>query len=220
MTFILPLRNLLPAPVSKIMEKVIAEKPGLIGDDETLVDAFQAGQKAAFDALVMRYRDKIYNLCYWFLGDSQDAGDAAQDTFISAFIALKKFRREASFSTWLHRIAVNTCKNKRKSFSFRFRRQTEPLDLLTGEEMLQGRLRDPQLANSPADALEQKERLRLIQKAITRLSSDKRAVVILRDVDGLSYEEISGITGLALGTVKSKLARARAELAGKLKGRL
>lgn len=89
------------------------------GEDTALVKDFQAGNKAAFDKLVLKYQDKIFNLCYRFMGEDHDADDAAQETFVKVFKSLKGFRFESAFSTWLYRIAVNICKNKLKSSEYR-----------------------------------------------------------------------------------------------------
>ncbi len=92
-------------------------------EDSDLIGAFQAGEKSAFDDLVRKHQDRIFNLCYWLLGDYQEADDCAQDTFIKIFRNVAKFRFESTFLTWAHRIAVNTCKNRLKSFHYRFSRK-------------------------------------------------------------------------------------------------
>ena len=96
---------------------------GSASEDAELIKAFQAGKKAAFDELVLSHKDKVFNLCYWFVGDYQDANDLAQDVFFKAFKALKNFRFESAFSTWIYRIAVNTCKNRLKSFQYRLKKK-------------------------------------------------------------------------------------------------
>ncbi|MCK5724659.1 MAG: sigma-70 family RNA polymerase sigma factor [Gammaproteobacteria bacterium] len=189
-------------------------------EDGELVKAFQAGDKTAFDALVLRHKDKLFNLCYWFLGDRQEANDSAQDVFIKVFRSIKKFRFESAFSTWLYRIAANTCKNRLKSSDFRQKKKMVRLDN-------PGKIEDGQYAAeihdktpSPMVELEKKERMMLIQKAIASLPTDQSTVVVLRDIEGLSYEEVSNITGLNFGTVKSRLSRARQQLRKKLRGTL
>ena len=101
------------------MNKKIRNPTRSSKEDSEWVKAFQAGDKAAFDTLVLRHKDKLYTLCYWFLGDGQEANDSAQEVFIKVFRSLKKFRFESAFSTWLYRIAANTCKNRLKSSEFR-----------------------------------------------------------------------------------------------------
>jgi RNA polymerase sigma-70 factor (ECF subfamily) len=187
-------------------------------EDRTLVKAFQAGDKTAFDTLVLKHKDKVFNLCYWFLGDKQEANDCAQETFIKVYRALKKFRFKSAFFTWLYRIAANTCKNRLKSSEYRREKKMVRLDNpgRTPDQTALQEIRDP--LSSPMVELEKKERILLIQKAIDALPAGQRAVVVLRDIEGLSYEEVSSITGLNLGTVKSKLSRARLELRDRLRG--
>ena len=101
------------------MNKVTSDNNRFQGVDEALARAFQSGEKKAFDKLVLRYRDRIFNMCYRFLGDYQEAEDTAQEVFIKAYRSLKLFRFKSSFYTWLYRITVNTCKNKLKSLGNR-----------------------------------------------------------------------------------------------------
>lgn len=187
-------------------------------EDGELVKAFQAGDKAAFDKLVLKHKDKLFNLCYWFLGDKQEANDSAQDVFIKIYRSLKKFRLESAFSTWLYRIASNTCKNRLKSLEHRQKKKMvwldNPGDLDNREHSAKIQAESP----SPMLELEKKERMMLIQKAIGLLPAEQRTVVVLRDIEGLSYEEVTNITGFNLGTVKSRLSRARLELRKKLTG--
>ena len=98
------------------------------GDDALLVEAFQKGDKRAFDQLVIRHRERIFNLCCRFLGDYEEANDSAQDAFVKAYDSLNAFRLESAFSTWLYRIAVNTCKNKLGSSAYKAKRKTVSLD--------------------------------------------------------------------------------------------
>jgi len=186
--------------------------------DVELIKAFQAGKKAAFDELVLSHKDKVFNLCYWFVGDYQDANDLAQDVFFKAFKALKNFRFESAFSTWIYRIAVNTCKNRLKSFQYRLKKKFVHLNNTAAKSNPGVEIADE--SSSPEIELGKKERMRLIKAAINSLPSNKKAVVVLRDIEGLSYEEISSVTGFNLGTVKSKLARARQDLREKLKGEI
>ena len=179
-------------------------------EDATLVDAFQTGDKSAFDELVRKHKDRIFNLCYWFLGDYQEANDCAQDTFIKIYRNLLQFKFQSTFSTWAHRIAVNTCKNRLKSFHYRFNRKIVRLENCGGISNPEREIADE--TRSPAVEYEKKERRLMIQKAIETLPTEKKTVIVLRDIQGLSYEEIVKITGLSLGTLKSKLARARQDL--------
>jgi RNA polymerase sigma-70 factor (ECF subfamily) len=185
-------------------------------EDKDLIGAFQTGDKSAFDDLVRKHQDRIFNLCYWLLGDYQEANDCAQDTFIKIFRNLAKFRFESTFLTWAHRIAVNTCKNRLKSFHYRFSRKLVRLDNSGGSAGSVDAIADE--TGSPEMAHEKKERRYLIRKAINALPAEKKMVIVLRDIQGLSYEEIVKLTGINPGTLKSKLARARQELKSKLSG--
>ncbi|MFH1147875.1 MAG: sigma-70 family RNA polymerase sigma factor [Pseudomonadota bacterium] len=185
-------------------------------DDAMLVRAFQAGNKASFDELVLRHKDRIFNLCYRFLGDYEEANDCAQEAFVKAFRSAAAFRFESAFATWLYRIAVNTCKNRLRSLSYRLRKRMLRLGEPESENDL-GACDPPDGAPGPATKLECKESETLIQKAIEMLPADQRAVILLRHLDGLSYEDIVAITGYNVGTVKSKLSRARNHLKDSLK---
>jgi len=186
-------------------------------EDTALIRAFQGGDKAAFDQLVLRHQHKLFNLCYRFLGDYQEANDSAQDAFIKVYRSLKGFRFESAFSTWLYRIAVNTSKNKLKSAEYRRRKKMVPLDNPASLEHGSPAMGIQDGAHSPLMELEKKERMRLIQEAVNALPPEQKEVVALRDVEGFSYEEIVEITGLNPGTVKSRLARARLGLRKRLR---
>ena len=200
------------------MNEKISHSTGSREEDVELVKAFQVGDRTAFDALVLNHKDKVFNLCYWFLGDRQEANDSAQDTFIKVYRSLKKFRFESAFSTWLYRIAANTCKNRLKSSEYRHKKKIVRLDnpgeIEGGKYSIEIYDKSP----SPMIDFEKKERMMLIYKAIASLPTDQRTIVVLRDIEGLSYEEIANITGLNFGTVKSRLSRARQQLKKKLRG--
>ncbi len=202
------------------MNNRIKKPGGSSCPDTVLIRAVQAGDMAAFDELVLKYKDRLFNLVYWFLGDYQDANDCAQETFIKVFKSIKKFRFESAFSTWLYRIAINTCKNKIKSSAYRWKKKTVSLE--TSNSSKNGNPFSEIVNGSPTPvvALEKKERMMRIQKAINSLPEEQNKVVVLRDIQGLSYQDISDITGLNLGTVKSRLARGRLALKNRLKGRI
>ena len=185
--------------------------------DSRLVRAFQAGESSAFDRIVLRHQTAIFNLCYWVLGDYQEANDMAQVTFMKAYQSLHGFRFESTLSTWLHRIAVNNCKNRIKSSEYRAKKRTLPLENPGHAEASGPSVEMEDGAPSPMAVLEQKERSRLIRKALHSLGQEQREIITLRDIQGLSYEEITEVTGLNPGTVKSRLARARLELKEKLR---
>ena len=184
--------------------------------DEILIRAFKDGDKKVFDELVIKYKDKIYNLCYRLMGNAEDADDSAQEAFVKAFKSLKDFRMEASFSTWIYRIAVNECKNKLTSLKHKYSKKTVSIDQTKETERgsIMTEIRDNSI--SPADEIVNNERKLLVQEEINRLPEDQRAVIVLRDIDGLSYEEIAKITGDNSGTIKSRISRARLRLKDKL----
>ena len=192
-----------------------------IVEEKALIKAFQSSSdNSAFDKLVIKYQDKVFNLCYRFMGDYHEANDCAQDTFVKVFSSLKKFKGESEFSTWLYRIAVNTCKNKLSSLAYRLSKIMVHLDRAKGEVEDDPPVEIKDESRSPEVELEIREREKMLQVAINSLPEDQKTVVILRDIEGLSYDEIAGIAGYNLGTVKSKLFRARDELRNKLRGKL
>ena len=195
-----------------------APKAGPSKDDAALISAFLKGDKSAFDRLVLVYQDSVYNLCYRLMGDFTEANDMAQETFVKVFQSVGGFQFKSQFSTWLYRIAVNTCSNRIKSLDYRFRKVVRPFGYTEDENTEMPNSGDKNETSTPLEALEKKEQARIIQKAINKLANGKKTVLVLRDMEGFSYEEIAGITGLNVGTVKSKLARARAELRKKLSG--
>jgi len=196
------------------------KQPGMEQQEETAwIEAFLAGDRSAFDRLVLRHKDRVFNVCYRMVGDYEDAGDCAQETFVKVYRSLKDFRFGSSFSTWLYAVAVNTCKNKLKSSEYRRRKKMIPIDDPPGDSpggMVAREIEDP--APSPLAQLAEREREKILQGAIDDLAPEARAVVVLRDIEGLSYEEIVRATGYNMGTLKSKLARARQQLREKLKG--
>lgn len=194
----------------------VLDRPEIsLEEDAILVRAFQAGNKTSFDEIVLRHKDRIFNLCYRFLGDYQEANDCAQETFVKAFKSVASFRFESAFATWLYRIAVNTCKNRLNSWSYRLRKRMLRIGEPESENDV-GACDPPNGSPGPGLRLEHKESEMLVQKAINTLPADQRAVVLLRHIEGLSYEDIVAITGYNLGTVKSKLSRARSQLKDRL----
>ena len=188
------------------------------GDDALLIKAFQKGEKKAFDQLVIRHKDRIFNLCYRFLGDYDEANDSAQEAFVKAYESLNAFRLESAFSTWLYRIAVNACKNKLGSSAYKARRKTVSLENPGHPSDGPLPMEIPNGAPSPLARMEEKEKLALVQRALDTLPTEFKMVVTLRDVEGLSYEDIAETTGLNLGTVKSRIARGRTDLRNRLRG--
>ena len=213
-------------PEAVEMDRKSSPPPGATGGDRELISRFQAGDRAAFNPLVTKYQEQVFNMCCRFLGNYEEAGDASQEVFLRAFRALGAFRQEAAFSTWIHTITMNTLRNVVASAPYREARKLRRLDAMpVGEEASgeggRGGTWEPDSGEkTPLEKLGGEERERLIAGAIASLPEDHREMVVLRDVEGLSYEEIARVTGIGLGTVKSRLARARGELRERLKGSL
>jgi RNA polymerase sigma-70 factor, ECF subfamily len=189
-------------------------------DDHSLIRAFHSGDRTAFDLIVLRHKDRVFNLCLRFLGNYHEAEDTAQDVFVKAYSSLKLFRFESSFFTWLYRIAVNTCKNRVKSREYRFKKTNAGMDNTAETTVFHQSESLDNPSPDPASDLEKKETMKALQRAIDTLPPDQKSVVILRDVQGLAYEEIADITGFKLGTIKSRLSRARNTLKEELGGKL
>jgi RNA polymerase sigma-70 factor (ECF subfamily) len=186
--------------------------------DILLIQDFMEGDSRAFDQLVLRHKDRVFNLCYGYFNDYQEANDIAQEIFIKVFKSIKKFRQESSFSTWLYRIAVNTCKNRVKSLEYRFKKWRKSIDNPLAQKEDSATMEIQNGSMSPSERLEQKERSSIVRGAINSLADGKKTIILLRDIEGFSYEEIANITGLNIGTVRSKLSRARNDLRAKLEG--
>lgn len=176
-------------------------------DEKVLIDAARQGDVGSFNQLVLSYQSMAYNVAYRILGDRDAAADAAQDAFLSAFKAIGKFRG-GSFKAWLLRIVTNACYDQLR---LKQRRPVASLDALLVVEPAPIRfLTDP--GESPEEYALRQELSRVIQVGIGTLPPDQRAALILSDVQGLSYQEIAEATGVSLGTVKSRLSRARGKL--------
>jgi RNA polymerase sigma-70 factor (ECF subfamily) len=178
-----------------------------------LVRRLQQRDEKAFQEIVRLYQHKVFNLVYRMLGNPEEAEDIAQEVFVTVFKAIDSFRGEAKFSTWLYRIAANHCKNRMKYLGRRSYKSTGELDEAAEKEAQEAQpsaLR-PHVA-SPDAVLEGLELERTVQQGIAALEEEHRVLILLRDVEDLSYEEIASITGLELGTVKSRLHRARLQL--------
>jgi len=175
-------------------------------DEQALIASAQKGDARAFNQLVLLYQSMAYNVAYRILGDPDAAADATQDAFLSAFKALPKFRG-GSFKAWVLRIVTNACYDQLR---VKQRRPTSSLDDLPVETDHTYYLRDP--AEQPDEYAERRELNWAIQTAIQTLPADQRTVVVLSDVQGLSYQEVAEVMGISLGTVKSRLSRARAKL--------
>lgn len=183
--------------------------------ERSLLRRLRDRDERAFRELLELHRDRVYNITFRMLGNRAEAEDVAQEVFISVFKTIDQFREESKFSTWLYRVAVNHCKNRIKYLARRHDRDRDELD--ENVQHANGASAGvPIRAAQPDRALEGAQMERLLQDAIGNLDDDHRIVVVLRDVEDLSIEEICEITGLPDGTVKSRLHRARLALRKKL----
>ncbi len=178
-------------------------------DEANLITAAQQGKVDAFNELVLAYQHQVYNLAYRIMGDPASAADATQEAFISAFQHIDGFRgeRSSSFKSWLMRIVSNGCYDELRRRKRRPATSLEDFDL--DEDV------NPALINggeAPEERAERQEMAQLIQTGIQTLSPDQRIALVLSDVQGFSYQEISETIDVPLGTVKSRLARARGRL--------
>jgi RNA polymerase sigma-70 factor (ECF subfamily) len=174
--------------------------------DLGLVQRVQRGDKTAFDMLVRKYQHKVVKLVMRYLRNQSDAEDVAQEAFIKAYRAIPQFRGDSAFYTWLYRIAINTAKNALVS---RDRSPVEfDLDLQSVEESnsMQARLAD---AETPESLLQTEEVRSAVNQAIEALPEDLRTAIVLRELEGLSYEEIAAAMDCPVGTVRSRIFRAR-----------
>lgn len=181
--------------------------------DQQLVEQVQQGDKRAFDILVLRYQHKIIKLISRYVRDSSEVFDVAQETFIKAYRALPNFRGESAFYTWLYRIAINTAKN----YLISQRRRPPDVDIdLADAELFEGATELRENA-TPERLLLKDEIERTVFAALEQLPEDLRTAITLRELEGLSYEEIAQAMACPVGTVRSRIFRAREAIHGKLK---
>jgi RNA polymerase sigma-70 factor (ECF subfamily) len=188
--------------------------------DERLVSRLRARDTQAFREVVLRYQQKVLNLVYRLLGNREEARDIAQEVFVTVFKSIDSFRGESKFSTWLYRIAANHCKNRIKYLSRRDFHRATPLDdeadRLSGESGDGPALFLQATVERPDKMYEGMQIQGALRRALGELDEEHRTLVILRDVENLSYHEICEITKLPEGTVKSRLHRARLALKEKI----
>ncbi len=189
-------------------------------ESERLAVMFLEGDREAFNRLVLMHQEMVFSLCFRLTGDYDDADDCAQEVFIKVHRHLKGFRFESSFRTWLYRVTVNTCRNRIDSLEYRMRKKKVSIYAGPGDNGQAAPVEIPDRGESALDGLRRKEVGRIIQKALDALPGSQKTVVVLRDIEGRSYEEIEWMTGLNSGTVKSKLSRARSKLREALRGKI
>lgn len=181
--------------------------------DDILVQKCKKGDLDAFDELVKRYENKVFTIAYRFVGNYADANDLAQETFIRVYQALPLFRGDSSFATWLYRIAANVCRDELRR---QHRQKKVSLDEMISQPGGGASLTDNAL--SPEESLEKNELQQLVQQCLNTLSDEHRLILVMREIQGLSYDEIAVTLDCSLGTVKSRLNRARQALKQKMLG--
>jgi RNA polymerase sigma-70 factor, ECF subfamily len=179
-------------------------------DERELLEKLKLRDEAAFNIFVVRYQERVFRLLLRMLGDRAEAEDLAQEVFISVFKAIDGFRGDAQLSTWVYRVAANHCRNRIKYLVRRRRQVTDGYDEQLEEQSPGGAARPR--TDAPDQLMEARQTERLLQLGLLSLDEEQRELVVLREVEHLSYEEIMAITGLPEGTVKSRLHRARASL--------
>jgi RNA polymerase sigma-70 factor (ECF subfamily) len=208
----MPSVSLKPADATDRAPTALRPLPQGDGAEEALAQRAAAGDTGAFDALVTLFSSRVFAVAFRMLHDRAEAEDLSQEVFVALYHALPTFRGESRLSTWIYRITRNRCLNRMKFLKRRHVGQHADLD----DPAIARGAADPDTdtrgARDPDKKLEGKELSALLEKHLRDLPEEQRTLVILRDLEDLSYEEIADITGLPLGTVKSRLHRARAEL--------
>jgi RNA polymerase sigma-70 factor (ECF subfamily) len=178
-------------------------------DDDRFIAALRRRDERAFNRLVLTHQDRVYNLCLRLLGSPEEARDVAQEVFVTVFQKIELFRGDSKLSTWLYRVAANHAKNRIKYLARRHDRSRDCFeDLLSPPS--EGRLSAS--VPRPDQALEGRRAEAFVQRALLLLDPDQREAVVLRDIEGLTYEEVADIVEASLGTVKSRIHRGRARL--------
>ncbi len=177
--------------------------------DIELVTAVQAGDLVAFQGLVEKYQNRIFSMVYGMTRNREDARDIAQDTFVKAYRNLQSFRLESSFYTWLYRIAMNLTIDHSRRVK---RRPTGEFDEEVAQRDDAGSVAEPHHIDSPSRALERKELYTHIMDALEHLPADQKQVILLRELEGLSYKEIADLMEIPEGTVMSRLFYARKKM--------
>lgn len=186
------------------------EKAGTLRDlpDRDLILRCQKGESQAFNELVTRHQDKVYNVVFRFCGNQEDAADVTQRAFINAYRKIQDFKGDAAFSTWIYRIAFN------QAVSFRREHKRDGVSLYSRDDEL---ITEPAESRNPTEGMEADETRKKVQQALELLEEGDRQIILLKDLQGYSYDEIAGIMQVPKGTVRSRLHRARLELKAKLK---
>ena len=183
--------------------------------DQQIVERVQRGDKQAFDLLVIKYQRKLARLISQFIRDSGEVEDVTQEAFIKAYRALPSFRGDSAFYTWLYRIGINTAKNFLVSQGRRAPTNTQSFDSEDAENFDEGgNLRE---LNTPESELMSKQVAQTVNLTLDKLPEELRTAIILREIEGLSYEEIANVMNCPIGTVRSRIFRAREAISEELR---
>jgi RNA polymerase sigma-70 factor, ECF subfamily len=187
-------------------------------DDAILVEQVRAGDMSAFSRLVTKYQDRVVNTCWRISGNLDDAQDLTQEAFLRALESIDAFQRKSGFYTWLFRIAVNLSISHRRKASRGVKLSLHGDDGRWRSDHQAARLvgRVTRDSDDPSSRLSAKETTQIVTEGLEQLDDDYRAVIVLRDIEGFDYEQIAGILEVPIGTVKSRLFRARMELRNRL----
>ncbi len=193
--------------------RLLVDTEVTVKDDFTLIKEVQAGNNNSFELLVARYQNQVANLIFMKMGRSEDVEDIAQEVFIRVFRSLPKFKFNSSFFSWIYRITLNLCIDEIRKRKIR---RMLSLDFLT-EDALEKNKKGNEVIN-PSDSVLSKERKDMVHRAMNRLSKEHREILLLREYQDLSYDEIAEALGLTLQAVKSRIFRARSEMKNMLGG--
>jgi RNA polymerase sigma-70 factor (ECF subfamily) len=184
--------------------------------ERRLIRRLRRGDQRAFTTIVRTYQQRVFNIVFRFLGNREEAEDVAQDVFVTVYQNAERFRGDSKFSTWLYRVTVNHCKNRLKYLKRRGRHMGRPLDEIAEHLVAQGSGETQPVFHAaiprPDDLAQGRQLEALIQREMAKMDEDHRLLVVLRDIQGLSYQEMAEVTGLNVGTIKSRLHRARLAL--------
>jgi len=193
------------------------DRRDLLEEERALVSRCLAGKEGAFAELVERFQNLVFNLSYRFMGSPQEAEDLSQEVFLKIFRSLPTFRRASTLKTWIYRITTNMALNRIKWLRRRGQYRQVSIDVSVNENLPPLSESLPDRSPRPDNHARGAQIAERLQEALDELSDDQKAVVILRDIEGLSYDQIAGMLDINIGTVKSRLARGRANLQERLK---
>ena len=182
-----------------------------------LAERLKNGEKEVFEELYYLFEKKIFNLCFRMLSSYEEATDLTQEVFVKVHNNIHKFRGDSNFYTWLYTVALNTCRNRREKVSRKRQHETNLGSSEEGQDLIDNLFADPRSSKSPTHRLESEELRKWITESIAGLSQKYKEIIIMKDINSMSYEEIASVLDCSLGTVKSRLNRARNMLKEKLK---